>query len=56
MFSARPPVQPAKAVASAPTPAAPAPSAEKSYLPLVLILGGFFLLVIVLVAVFALMK
>jgi uncharacterized protein involved in exopolysaccharide biosynthesis len=35
---------------------APAPKADKSYLPLILILGGFFLLVVIVIVVFVLMR
>jgi hypothetical protein len=55
MFAARPPALPAKTPAPAPAPA-PAPKAEKSYLPLILILGGFFLLVVIVIVVFVLMR
>jgi uncharacterized integral membrane protein len=49
MFAARPPATPAKTPAQAPAASAPAPKVEKSYLPLILILGGLFLLVIIIV-------
>jgi len=49
MFAAGPPAMPTK------TPA-PAPKADKSYLPLILILGGFFLLVVIVIVVFVLMR
>jgi hypothetical protein len=52
MFAARPPATPAETPAPAPAP--PAPKAEKSYLPLILILGGLFLLVVIVVLIFAL--
>jgi hypothetical protein len=54
MFAARPPATPAKT--PTPVPAPPAPKAEKSYLPLILILGGFFLLVVIVIVVFVLMR
>jgi len=56
MFAAGPPAAPAKTPAPAPAPAPPAPKADKSYLPLVLILGGFFLLVVIVILVFVLMR
>jgi len=56
MFAARPPAPAAKTPAPAPAVAPSAPQAEKSYLPLILILGGFFLLVVIVIVVFALMR
>jgi hypothetical protein len=54
MFASRPPATEAKA--SAPKPASAAPRADKSYLPLVLILAGLLLLVVIVIAVFALTR
>jgi len=56
MFAAGPPAMPTKTPAPAPAPAPPAPNADKSYLPLILILGGFFLLVVIVILVFVLMR
>jgi hypothetical protein len=53
MFAAHPP---AVAKAPAATPAPPAAKAERSYLPLILILAGLFLVAIVVIAVFVLMR
>jgi len=54
MFGTRPPATAAKT--SAPQPAPPAPKADRSYLPLILILAGLFLLVVIIVVVFALTR
>jgi uncharacterized protein involved in exopolysaccharide biosynthesis len=53
MFSA-----PSSPPVSAPKPTQPAPAATpaKSYLPLILILGGLFLLAVILILVFALAR
>jgi len=56
MFAARPPALPAKTPAPAPAAAPPAQAEKKSYLPLILILGGTLLLVVIVILVFLLMR